>query len=153
MGATSQLSTRATGPALECRTGQQAEVLVHVTGSLANLAGKYSPGSNLVETKAARAHTPGPDNPIPLPLGDHLLFSAAERLEHGTARGEVAEAAFGTGGGEARGEQQEGQKDGLEVEMKSFPNTQGAMSDDEPEVEVVDNEPAWSNLKACFLEA
>ena len=25
--------------------------------------------------------------------------------------------------------------------MKSFPNTQGAMCDDEPEVEVVDNEP------------
>ena len=69
MGATSQLSTRATGPALKCRTRQQAEVLVHVTGSLANLAGKYSPGSSLVETKAARAHTPGPDNPIPLPLG------------------------------------------------------------------------------------
>ena len=25
--------------------------------------------------------------------------------------------------------------------MKSFPNTQGAMSDDEPEEEVVDDEP------------
>ena len=120
---------------------QDTATLVHVTGSLANLAGKYSPGSSLVETKAARAHTPGPDNPIPLPLGYHLLFSAAERLDHGTARGGAAEAAPGTGGGEERGEQQEEQKVGLEVEMKSFPNTQGAMSDDEPEVEVVDNEP------------
>ena len=60
--------------------------MVHVTGSLANLAGKYSPGSSLVETKAARAHTPGPDNPIPLPLGDHLLFSAAERPDQQVER-------------------------------------------------------------------
>ena len=143
VGATSQLSTRATGPALECRTQQQAEVLVHVTGSLAHLAGKYSPSSDLVETKAARAHTPGPDNHIPLPLGDHLLFSAAERPDHVAAAGGEAGAAPGTGGGKERGEQQEKQKEGLEVEMnmKSFPNTQGAMIDDEPEVEVVDAEP------------
>ena len=141
MGATSQLSTRATGPALKCRTGQQAEVLVHVTGSLANLAGKYSPSSSLFETKAAHAHTPGPDNPIPLPLGDHLLFSAAERLDHGAATGGAAGAAPGTGGEEERGEQQEEKKEVLEVEMKSFPNTQGAMSDNELEVEVVDDEP------------
>ena len=120
---------------------QDTATLVHVTGSLANLAGKYSPGSSLVETKATRAHTPGPDNPIPLPLVDNLLFSAAERLDHGAATGGAAVAAPGTGGGEERGEQQEEKKEGLEFEMKSFMNTQGAMSDDEPEVKVVDDEP------------
>ena len=113
-------------PTLECRTRQQAEVLVHVTGSLANLSGKYSPGSSLVETKAARAHTPGPDNPIPLPLGDHLLFSAAERLDRGAATCGAAGAAPGTGGEEERGEQQEEKKEGLEVKMKSFSKYSGS---------------------------
>ena len=105
MGATSELSARATGPALECRTRQQAKVLGHVTGSLANFSGKYSPGSSLVETKAARAHTPGPDN----------LITVQQQVEQLEQR--------------------------LEVEMKSFPKTQRAMSDDEPEVKVVDDEP------------
>ena len=66
MGATSQLSKRATGPALECRTQEQKEAVVHVNHSLADLAGKYDTRSNLAGTEAASTHGSGPDTGPPI---------------------------------------------------------------------------------------
>ena len=102
MGASSQLSTRATRTALLWKTLQQAEVSVHIP-SLDDLVGEYSPSSGLVAAEVVGAHTTGRADPVLLPVGGHLPDLDPQGLEHIAAGGEGSGAAPGTGGREERG--------------------------------------------------
>ena len=133
--ATAELSNMPTEPTVEGKSHEQEEAKVHVNPSVANLGGKHDTRGNLAGTEVTHTHSSGPDSRLLVPLGDLLLLPADERLDQGTSTGGTAGRAPGKGEGEEK------EKEGAsEFEMKSFPNTQGAMSDDEPEVEVMEDD-------------
>ena len=80
MGASSQLSTRATRAALSGKTLNKSEVPLHVP-NLADLGGEYNPSSGLVATKDTGVDAAGRADPVLLLLGGHLLDGNTEGLD------------------------------------------------------------------------
>ena len=143
VGATAQLSRRETEAAVGCKTQAQEESVVYVNPSLADLAGNHNTGSDLAGAEAVSPHGCGPGGCLHLPLGDLRLLPAAERLDRGATTGATVRAAAG------KGEEEEGN---LEVEMKSFLNTQGAMSNVERSLQA-QLRPTWGPPDACQVDA
>ena len=135
VGASVVLSNRPNEDTVEGKTQEQEEAEFHVNSSVADLGGKYNTCGNLAGKKVASPNSSGLDSSVPVPLGDNRLLPAAEGPDRGTEEGGAPGRTAG------KGEEEEKDKDGAsKVEMRSFPNTQGAMSDEDQEVEVVEDD-------------
>ena len=163
VGATAGLSNRPGRHTVEGETQEQEEAWVHVNSGVANLGTEPDTCCNLAGAKVANTDGPGPDIGVSVSLERGHLLLTAERPDGGTEEGGATRGAVGQGeeadnsaaerpdggageGGatrraaEDREKEKKGKDRGPELEVMSFPNTKGALSDDDNEVEVVDDD-------------